>query len=295
MNDMPRSNPPTTTASPRSTAPSVVYEFDADRGMAAKVVDGFHDLREALALTPIWMALGWWDFRRQTRRTALGPLWSIIGTGVTVAVLGYVYGAILNMERSTTFPYIAAGMVLWFFISGCINGGLSVYLSARGVLMERNLPVAFSAFRFVWRYLIELILKFVVFAIAALYVMLPMTETALLALPGLLLLVVNGVWVVLVLGPIGARFRDVAQIVSPLMLIAFLASPVLWPQGILGANEFIALINPFAHFLAMVRDPLLGAPPPILSVVVTLGITAMGWVIAVTTHCLTKDRIVFWI
>lgn len=293
MNDMPRSIVPR--AGTRPTATAEVYEFDADRGMAAKIIDGLRDLREATALTPIWMALGWWDFKRQTRRTALGPLWSIIGTGITVAVLGYVYGAILSMERSTTFPYIAAGMVLWFFIAGCINGGLSVYVGARGVLMERNLPVAFSVFRFVWKYLIELIVKFVVFVLAALYVMLPMNETALLALPGLLLLVINGIWVVLVLGPVGARFRDVAQIVSPLMLIAFLASPVLWPQGVLGANEFIALINPFTHFLAVVRDPLLGAAPPMLSVIVTLVITAAGWVIAVATHCLAKDRIVFWI
>ena len=79
------------------------------------------------------------------------------------------------------------------------------------------------------------------------------------------------------------------------MLIAFLASPVLWPQGMLGANELIALLNPFTHFLAIVRDPLLGAPPPMLSVAVTTSITLGGWVAAIICHCLSRDRIVFWI
>lgn len=272
-----------------------VYEFDARWRLSAQFADGLRDLRQAVGMAPIWLMLAWYDFLRQTRRTFLGPLWSILGTGVTVAILGYVYGAVLKMSGSTAFPHIAAGLVIWFFISGCINGGLSVYVSARGVLEERSLPIAFSAFRFVFRYLIELIIKFVVFAAAAAAVALPMTPYAFLALPGLVILVLNGLWVVLVFGPLGARYRDVRQIVSPLMLIAFLASPVLWQQGMLGGSGFIALYNPFTHFLAIVRDPLLGSPPSMLSVVVTLAVTVGGWALAIVCHCLCKDRIVFWI
>ncbi len=272
-----------------------VYEFDARWRLSAQFADGLRDLRQAVGMAPIWLMLAWYDFLRQTRRTFLGPLWSILGTGVTVAILGYVYGAVLKMSGSTAFPHIAAGLVIWFFISGCINGGLSVYVSARGVLEERALPIAFSAFRFVFRYLIELIIKFVVFAAAAAAVALPMTPYAFLALPGLVILVLNGLWVVLVFGPLGARYRDVRQIVSPLMLIAFLASPVLWQQGMLGGSGFIALYNPFTHFLAIVRDPLLGSPPSMLSVAVTLAVTVGGWALAIVCHCLCKDRIVFWI
>ena len=284
--------PPT---EPRGEAPLEVYEFDARRRLLDLFSDGLRDLRQAVGMAPVWLILAWRDFLKQTRRTILGPVWSILGTGITVAVLGYVFGAVLDMRGSTAFPYIAAGLVIWFFISGCINGGLSVYISARGVLEERSFPIAFSVFRFVFRYFIELIVKFVVFAIAAAAVALPMTTNALLALPGVAVLTLNGLWVVLVFGALGARYRDVSQIVSPLMLIAFLASPVLWPQGMLGGSEFIALFNPFTHFLAIVRDPLLGLPPPILSVVVTLVVTVGGWALAIICHCLSKDRIVFWI
>ena len=164
-------------------------------------------MRRAVAMAPIWTTLAWRDFLQQTRRTFLGPIWSILGTGITVAVLGYVYGAVLDMSEATAYPYIAAGLVIWFFIAGCINGGLSVYLSARGVLEERTLPIAFTPFRFVVKYLIELMVKFSVFALAALAVGLPMTANAFLALPGLVVLALNGLWVVFVFGPLGARFR----------------------------------------------------------------------------------------
>ncbi len=271
------------------------YEFDADRGLAVQFVDGLGDLRAAVSMSRIWITLGWLDFRRETRRTVLGPLWSIFGTAVTVAVLGYVYGAVFDFKKAPAFPYIAGGLVLWFFIAGCIQGGLTVYQGARGVLTERNLPIALSAFRFVFRYFVELLVKFAVFAMAAIYVALPMNENAFLAIPGLAILVACGFSVVLLLGPLGARFRDLNQIVSPLMLIAFLASPVLWPQGMLGNNVMIALVNPFTHFLAIVRDPLMGSPPPTLSLVISLAITALCWCMAVVTHCLTKDRVVYWI
>jgi len=282
------------TIPPSPEAPEA-YEFEARRRLSTQFVDGLRDLGLAAGMAPIWLVLAWRDFLRQTQRTFLGPIWSILGTGITVAVLGYVYGAVLGMSGSTAFPHIAAGLVIWFFISGCINGGLSVYISARGVLEERALPIAFSAFRFVFRYLIELVVKFIVFAADAVAVALPMNANAFLALPGLVILVLNGLWVVLVFGPLGARYRDVSQVVSPLMLIAFLASPVLWPRGMLGGSGFIALFNPFTHFLAIVRDPLLGSPPSMLSVVVTLAVTVGGWALAIVCHCLCKDRIVFWI
>jgi len=290
-----RDQPMPSSSRPGGGASIEVYQFDAGQSIVARFADGLMDLREAAGMMPIWLVLAWRDFLQQTRRTFMGPLWSIIGTGITVTVLGYVYGAVLKMNGSTVFPHIAAGLVIWFFISGCINGGLSVYISARGVLEERALPVAFSAFRFVFRYMIELIVKFVVFALAAAAVALPMNVNAFLALPGLVILILNGLWVVLVFGPLGARYRDVSQVVSPLMLIAFLASPVLWPEGMLGGSGFIATFNPFTHFLAIVRDPLLGSPPSMLSVVVTLAVTVGGSVLAVVCHCLYKDRIVFWI
>ncbi len=275
--------------------PDELYVYDASRPFASRIADGLDDLWQGARMARIWAKLGWWDFKGQTRRTLLGPLWSVLGTGITVAVLGYVYGAVLDLESAQAFPYIAGGLVIWFFISGCINGGLSTYMSARGVIEERSLPISFSVYRFVFRYAVELIVKFSVFAVAAAAVALPVNANMLLAIPGVLILLVNGLWVVLVFAPLGARFRDVAQIVSPLMLIAFLASPVLWPEGMLGSSSFIAKYNPFAHFLAIVRDPLMGSAPSATSVTLTLAFAVTGWILAVVVHCMTKDRIVYWL
>lgn len=274
-----------------------IYEFDSSRGGRwLRVYETLRDLRAGAAMWSIWWRLGWMDFLRSTRRTTLGPIWTIVSTAITVGALGYLYGSVLGMTQGETFPYLAAGFVLWFFISSTVTGGFSVYESARGILQERSLPISFTVFRYVFRLVVEIVFKFSVFFIAAAMVSLPFGPVTLWAIPGLILFILNGIWAVLMFGVIGARFRDVQQFVNPLMFLAFLASPVLWHQGMLARqHEFIADFNPFAHFLAIVREPLLGRVPSMMSIWVVLGITVVGWAVAVWVFSRTKDRIVYWL
>jgi len=271
------------------------YVYSSDQGFVDAMRRGLSDLAQSLGMYQTWISLGWRDLRHQTHRTLLGPLWSIVGTGIQVAALGYVYGALLKTEPDEGFPYIAAGLVIWFFISGSILGGLSVFMGGAGVLKERSLPVSFTVFRYTFRMFAELCYKFILFAIVAVLVGLPASWNMFLALPALLLLLLNGLWVILLLGVVGARFRDVREFVSPIMLIAFLATPVLWQKRFLAGNEFIATYNPFTHYLALVREPLLGHVPALTSIEVVLAITLIGWIFAVVIFSLAKNRIVFWL
>jgi ABC-type polysaccharide/polyol phosphate export permease len=272
-----------------------VYEYRAGGGVLSKLADGIKDLRGALILAPTWQLLAWRDLVRSTRRTKLGVLWSILSTGISVAILGYVYGRVMGMDPKLAYPFIAGGLVLWFFISACIMGGLSVYNGARGILQETTLPIGFSVFRFITRYCYELGFKSAVFMIAAVAVALPIGTDALMVIPGLAVLLLTGAGVVLLLGPIGARWPDIIEVVSPLMLLAFLASPVLWPSSMLGTNEHLVLLNPFFHFLSIVRDPLMGTPFPYLSLKISIAIMFVVWALAIPCHCLSKDRIVHWL
>lgn len=242
-----------------------------------------------------WATLGWRDFRHQTRRTLLGPFWSVIGTGIMVGALGYVYGALLKTDPRYGYPFVAAGLIAWFFISGCMIGGFTVFLNAAGLLKERPLPISFSVFRYTYRLFVEFCFKFLVFAAVAVLVGIVPGPALLFLLPGLILYLLNGVWVVLLFGMIGTRYRDANELISPLMLIAFLATPILWPQAALQSNEFIATLNPLTHLIAIVREPLLGNAPSLLSVEVVLAITLLGWMLALLVFVFAKDRIVFWL
>lgn len=271
------------------------HAYDAVDGARANFASGLRDLLAGASMWRTWMVLGWRDFRHQTSRTLLGPLWSVVGLAITVAALGYVYGALLSWSPRDGFPFTAAGLICWFFISGCLQGGTNVFINAAGVLKERPLPISFNVYRYTWRLFIEFCLKFFVFGAVALLVMFNPGVDVLYVLPGLLLYFLNGLWVNILFGVIGARYRDAGQLMSPLMLIAFLATPILWPQTALGDRAFIGAVNPFTHFIDIIREPLLGSPPPTLSVVVVCAVLLVGWSITLVAFARCKDRIVFWL
>lgn len=271
------------------------YEYRADRGFGAVVREGLDDLVAGARLYDIWVPVAWRDLRKQTHRTLLGPLWSIVGTGIQVGALGYVYGALLKSDPADGYPYIAAGLILWFFISGSILGGLGVFPGGAAVLQERSLPVSFTVYRYTIRLFLELCIKFVVFVIVAALVELPVNWNTLLALPALVLFALSGFWVVLLFGVAGVRYRDLHQLLSPLMLLAFLASPVLWQKKLLAGSAFVAEYNPFTHYLALVREPLLGHLPALNSVLVVIGMTSVISAIAILVFVIAKNRIVFWL
>ncbi len=72
------------------------------------------------------------------------------------------------------------------------------------------------------------------------------------------------------------RFRDMPQIVGNLLQLAFFVTPVMWHVEQLGQNAFyVEVFNPFAAFLRIVAEPLLGHVPTLqtyVSVIIYLGI-----------------------
>lgn len=269
--------------------------YTADQKYLTEYSHALNDIVQGATLWRSWLRLGWRDFVHQTRRTILGPLWSVVGLLMTIAVLGIVYGSLFSWPPEQRYPYMAAGMTAWFFISGCIQGGNSMFISAAGLLTERSLPLSFSMFRYTTRLFIEFIVKFSVFIIFALIVSFNPGITALYVIPGLILYYLNGLWVNLLFGTLGAGYRDIGELLSPIMLMAFLVTPILWPQTALGDQSLIALANPFTHFIAVIRDPLLGQIPSSLSLSIVVGFLVAGWTLTLFVFAYCKNRIVFWL
>ena len=114
--------------------------------------------------------------------------------------------------------------------------------------------------------------------------------------PAFLLWYVCACWAVMFLGLISVRFRDVAQIVANFMQIAFFLTPVIWQPSLLTGNaRLIADLNPFAHLLAIIREPLMGQPASPVSWAVCLAIAAAGAVLTFLTLVRVRGRVPYWL
>ena len=135
----------------------------------------------------------------------------------------------------------------------------------------------------------------VIFVIVALAFAIWPGWAGLLAVPGLVLLCLNGMWVGLLLGLISARFRDVPQIMASVVQVAFFVTPIIWKPELLPDRSFVLSLNPFFHFVELTRTPLLGHAPEPISWLVAIGVTLSGWLATFLAYCRYRWRIAYWI
>ena len=101
------------------------YFFNGQRSRLS-VRTAYRDIFSAIVLFPLCWYLGWGDVRQRYVRTFLGPLWIIIGTGLWVAVMGFVMSALFGNSLRQTLPFIASGVIVWNRLAVCI---IKVYVS----------------------------------------------------------------------------------------------------------------------------------------------------------------------
>lgn len=243
----------------------------------------------------LWMTLGLHDVRQRYRRSTLGPFWITISMGVMVFALGLLYGQIFKQDMQVYLPFLAAGFVVWGLISSMILGGCQTFIASEGMILQLNAPVSIYAYREIWSGLIAFAHNIWVFvAVGFLY------ETAfgwntLWAVPGLLLLLLNGLWVCLFFGLLSARFRDVPLIVGSLVQVLFFLTPVIWMPDMLPERTVLLDLNPLYHLVEVVRAPMLGRAPGWDNWLAVSLLTILGWAVTLLFYSAYRWRIAYWV
>lgn len=254
------------------------------------------DLSDAVHQWRLAATLGWLDIRLRYRGSMLGPFWLTLSTAVMVAALGVLYSTLFKMEIHDYLPYLALSLVLWGFLSTLVTDACTCFQQAEGMIRSMRMPFHLHAFRTVVRNV--LVLAHNVIVIVVVFVIFGVWPgwTALLALPGFALWLLDGLAVCLLLGSVCARFRDIPPIIGSVMQIAFFVSPIIWkPELLTGTAAEVLWLNPFYTLLEVVRGPLLGHAPHGLiwmsAVGYSLALLALSWVLFTRA----RSRLAFWI
>jgi ABC-type polysaccharide/polyol phosphate export permease len=276
---------------------------DASSGLTVVVFDNTRqveraltDLAKGLRSWQLWGALGWDDIRQRYARSVIGPFWLTLSMAILVAGLAVVYGSLFGMPLSEYLPYIGTGLIVWGFISTCIIDGCGTFYADAPAIKQIPAPLSIYAYRMVWRTLIVFLHNITIYVVILVSVRLwPGLGNLLLALVGLLLLCVNGVWVSLFLGMASARFRDIPPIVASFVQVAFFVTPIFWRADQLPGKAAIAKYNPFFYYIEILRQPLLGHVLPVKHWAIVLGLTALGWLVSLAAFIRYRRRFAYWV
>ena len=229
-----------------------------------------------------WLYIAWFQFIVRYRMTALGPAWLLVGPILFVSTLGLLFAHVGNVDVARFIPHLTVGLIVWTLIGSFVTASTTVFQRHRPQIMQGGMRLTDIVMVEVASTVIQFLHQVPIIAGVFLLLGVAVGPQALLSLPGLALLVLNGVWLTIVFGIIGARYRDLAEVVQAIMRIAFLATPIIWVPGDAGHGVVSAFItfNPFFHFLEIVRAPLLGSPIAPLSWAIALSITGVGFALA---------------
>jgi ABC-type polysaccharide/polyol phosphate export permease len=255
----------------------------------------FRDLWASLRAPELWLHHGWMGVARRYRRSVLGPLWHTITLGVFVFVTGLIWSAVMRIDFAGYVAYLTPSLIVWTLLTALVTEGSGIFISAQGLILSLRFPYPVLALSLVWGALIVFahhLLLFVV--VVAIYGPSP-SWVMLMAIPGLILVAFNGVWIGLLAGMLCLRFRDLQVVLATVMQLAFFVTPVLWPVELLAPNlAFLVEYNPLFHMLEVVRSPMQGKFPTPANWL-GVGLTAaIGWLLTLALYGRMRERLAYW-
>jgi ABC-type polysaccharide/polyol phosphate export permease len=270
-------------------AASQIMRVSADRDALGR------DIYAGLRAWRLWSVLGWNDIRRRYRRSYLGPFWITISMTLLVVALGFLYAHIFNTDIETYLPYLSLGFIVWAFISTCVKDSCPIFAVHANLIKQIRIPFSVHLLRSIWANFIVLLHTIIIIVPIYIYFGHWPGWVALLALPGIVLISLNLLWVGLCLAVLNTRFRDVSQMVETVVQIAVFATPIMWPVSALRGRTYLADINPIYHLIELVRAPLTGHAPATLSWAVAAVGAAAGMVFAALLLRRAERHIVYWL
>jgi ABC-type polysaccharide/polyol phosphate export permease len=240
------------------------------------------DIVSGLRQWRLWSLLALEDFKATYKRTLIGPLWVAASFAAFVGVKIFIFGSLNQLGGGEYFSgYVTLGFMMWTYLANAVNSGVNAFTSSRNWILGVSMP--YSVFIFQKIALSLLNLAFVVVA-AALILTMFMSISAkayLLALSGIAVTVISLFWVQLLLAVLGVFFRDIIQLVSTIMRIMFFLTPIIWMPAAIGARANFVQWNPFTHYLAIVRAPILDGELPLISLYIVFGIGGLAAILAI--------------
>jgi ABC-type polysaccharide/polyol phosphate export permease len=253
------------------------------------------DFKKALSQYHVWLHLGLLEVKQRYRRSVLGPWWISISMLIFIAVMGVIFSRIFAQSLPEYITFFTSGFLLWTFVSSCINESTDIFRMNGSFIKQVSLPYNLYVMKFLTKHISFLAHNFVVYLLVIGFFKVNPGWVSFLAIPGIVLLIVNMYWICLLVALISTRFRDMVPIINSAVQILFFVTPISWMPKLLGENSIIVKLNPLVYLLDAVRLPLQGFAPSLTVWVLDICIACVGLSISYMAFSSVRSRIPFWV
>jgi lipopolysaccharide transport system permease protein len=216
---------------------------------------------------------------------------------VQVVAIGLVFGLIFGTPLEEFLPYLAVSLILWSFLSSSILDGSMGYITGEAILRQLPIPFYVHIIRSIWKNVLMLGHNIVILPILFIVFLRLPNWNLLLVVPGFFITVAFLAYSSSVLALLTARYRDMQQITASVMVVMFYVTPVIWQPALIpsGTAHLLLGLNPFYHFLQIVRLPILGQAPTFENWALSLAMTLIAGLVAYLASKKYKSRLAYWV
>jgi lipopolysaccharide transport system permease protein len=210
----------------------------------------------------------------------------------------YLYVHLFHTDLEIYYPFLVAGMLSWTLISVALMELIDTLMGAESMIKQIKLPYTLYIHRVITRNILIFFHNVLVIIpiLIVFHKVAKINWNTLLLIPGLFIVYVNALFFGLLVSMIGARFRDVSQIMKSLIQILFFLTPIMWkPEVLPPAKAYLVQLNPFYAFTEMLRAPMMGQVPTAENLWVVAITTVIGIALCYKVFARYRARIVYWL
>lgn len=252
------------------------------------------DIKSIYYRRSVWYNFAIEGIRDQYRMTLLGPIWMLLNYVIFVGSLILVFSEFNN--DSNIISHISIGVLVWNFMSETISESLYVFKREAALIKGTPLGLTVYMMQSFLQSLIRLTMSvvpciiFISFDDGIYYINIIYT------LMGVILLAVTAPSVIAVVSILSVYAPDSQYIISNVLRIVFFLTPVFWNTDRVGSHIInIVYVNPFFHFISIVRDPLVDNNIPGDSYVIALTLALALYLLAFVLLIKAKKDLVFFL
>jgi len=268
-----------------------LIKSDAIVGMLTKVSCGMNNLIRIIQFSTF-------QFLLKHKRTRLGSLWIIITPAVFIFFIGFLYSGIAGLNLNVFIPHMTIGYVGWTLLGGFVQSSSTVVVRHQGFVSQAGASMENIATMEMTSIFLQFFHQAILVFIILMHFKVEQDWYSFVSILGVFLAAINGRSAIIVLGTICVRYRDMQEAVGSIVRIAFLATPIIWMAGEDGRGGLIGpytLLNPFYHFLEIIRAPLLGNRVADISWYIVLTITGVGLLLSFYFSRRFRRQIPLWL
>jgi len=214
---------------------------------------------------------------------------------IFIVVMGVIFSRLFAQTLPQYITFFTSGFLLWSFVSSCINESTDIFRSNSGFIKQTNLPYNLYVLKFLTKNVSFLLHNFIVYFLVVCFFKFNPGWNGLLAIPGILLLIINMYWISLLVALVSTRFRDMVPIINSAVQIMFFVTPISWMPKLLGESSIIVKLNPLVYLLDAARLPLQGIAPAMTTWIIDICIACFGLALSFMAFKKVRPRIPFWI